>query len=186
VDPTTGGDESADTGDTDDPGDTSATTGGAAGGVCGADPCRGDVVGKWTYDSFLCGDIAWTTPHDGCEGGMDSTTLWTEGTLEFTGDGSSIVHRREVQTLRTVMPQTCIAGTCDGVFGGEWKCEDDGVTCDCKAEFYGPWVDEVAPYTVEGHTIHSGEDTIDFCVGADGLALIHLDLEKWTYLAPGE
>jgi hypothetical protein len=60
------------------------------------------------------------------------------------------------------------------------------VNCDCKAEFYGQWVDAVAPYTVEGHTIHSGEDTIDFCVSTDGLALIHLDLAKWTYLAPGE
>jgi hypothetical protein len=188
--PTTGGsDESTGTGETtgtDATTGTAATTGGSATGVCAADPCRGDVVGTWTYDSFLCGDIALTTAHDGCEGGMDSTSLWIEGTLEFTGDGSSIVHRRGVQTLRTVIPHTCIFGSCDAVFGGEWTCEDDGVNCDCTAEFYGPWIDEVAPYTVAGHTLHVGDDEIDFCVGDDQLALIHLDLDEWTYLARSE
>lgn len=155
--------------------------------VCDADPCSGDPVGVWNYDTFLCHEPV-APPADFCPGGTQGINLWIEGTLELTDDGSSVVHRRLVQTYRDVMPKSCVLdGNCDGVYVDPWSCTDDGETCDCTQSFYDDWVDETRPYTVEGSTItlggEGGTEALEFCATDDALALIHLDPAEWTYLS---
>lgn len=184
------GSSDGDGGTTASPGETTSdTTGsdstGASAGVCDADPCGGDVVGSWAYDASLCGGPQTTAP-DFCPEGTQAVYVWIEGTLEFTADGSSILHRRLVQTYHDVMPKTCLAGGSCAVYQAPWACDDTGTACDCSQSFYDDWIDETSPYTVEGTSIvietDEGTDAVDFCAVGDELALIHVAQGEWTYL----
>lgn len=152
--------------------------------VCDADPCGGDVVGTWDYAVFLCGEPV-STPSF-CEGGSDWAYTTIEGTLEFTADGASILHRRDVTTFRSVLAKTCVAGgNCQAVFQ-DYTCTDDGTTCDCVSEIAGDWIDEVTPYSIQGNALQleepDGPELIDYCIAGDALALIHLEIGEWTTL----
>ncbi len=176
VDPSSGNESTSGADETGTTGDPLA--------VCEADPCGGDLVGVWDYAIFLCGEPV-STPSF-CEGGVDWAYTTIEGTLEFTGDGSSILHRRNVMTFRSVLAKTCVAGgNCQAVFQ-DHTCTDDGTTCDCIAVVAGEWIDEVTPYSIRGTAVQlddpRGPELIDYCVAGDALALIHLEIGERTTL----
>jgi hypothetical protein len=175
--------DASSSGSTSGAADEAGTTGDPL-AVCEADPCGGDVVGVWDYAIFLCGGPVETPSF--CEGGSDWAYTTIEGTLELTADGSSILHRRDVTTFRSVLAKTCVAGgNCQAVFQ-DYTCTDDGTTCDCTYEVAGEWIDEVTPYSVAGTALQfeepKGPELIDYCVAGDALALIHLEIGEWTTL----
>jgi hypothetical protein len=171
---TEGGDESTD-----------AESGGDAASVCDAQPCGGDVVGTWSYHLLLCGE---TTPHPPmeCNDFGSYMDIDVEGTLEFTADGSSILHRRTNTKERWITSKECVPnGNCAEGFP-DIECVDDGMLCDCSVTTHGEWIDEVTPYSVVGDSLSfeapDGTESIAYCVGGDALALIHPEIGEWTYL----